>query len=184
MRGRRGRPPREARVLDLPAIAAAGLAEAAEDADGFSLRRLARRLGVTPMTLLHHAGSLDGLLRAMVAQAFAPPSLPPGAGPARRVVARLSAYAQAGLAHPALVRLTFARPGLLSEGALHHLNSAVLADLQELGLDERMARRCRDAMVDLLHGRLLALAVAPAAYDEDETAETLNRLLRAFAAPA
>src|SRR5215203_825033 len=49
---------------------------AAEGEAGFSLRKLGARLGVDPMTLLHHFGSREGLLRAVADHSLNTVTLP------------------------------------------------------------------------------------------------------------
>ena len=43
---------------------------------GFSLRKLGSRIGVDPMTVLHHFGSKDELLRRIADRALATVELP------------------------------------------------------------------------------------------------------------
>jgi AcrR family transcriptional regulator len=66
--------------VDKAAVAQAALAMIAADGEAaFTVRRLARHLGLDPMTLLHHFGSRDGLVRAAADTLIGEIALPPPA---------------------------------------------------------------------------------------------------------
>ena len=67
----RGRPA-HGKGVTLDAILSTALAMLDEgEGDGLSLRALAARLGVTPMSLYHHVGDHAGLLRALSDRVYA-----------------------------------------------------------------------------------------------------------------
>jgi len=64
--------PRGRRGLDRNAILDAAFDMLSRDGEvGFSVRKLGSRIGVDPMTVLHHFGSKDELLRRIADQALA-----------------------------------------------------------------------------------------------------------------
>ena len=92
-------------------------------ADGFSLREVARRAGVSPAAPAHHFGDAAGLLTAVVTEAFDELTAALRAGDARggsdgrlRVIEQGVEYVGFALRHPGRFRLMF-RDGLLHEQA-------------------------------------------------------------------
>ena len=138
--GRSGKPtPSAARGLDRAAIVAAALAEMDEQGEvGFSLRRVAARLGRDPMALLYHLGSRENLERAVAEALNSEVPMPDPALPPR---ARLAAVADAyrALAHrhprsfPLLLRFWTTGP------SDYALAEAVYAALGEAGFDVEAA---------------------------------------------
>ena len=81
---------------------------AAEGEAGFSLRKLGARLGVDPMTLLHHFGSREGLLRAVADHSLNTVTLPkPSADWKADLHAVAAAYRDLARRHPKLFALHF-----------------------------------------------------------------------------
>lgn len=89
--------------------------------EGLTLRRIARRAGVSHGAPLRHFRGLADLLAEVAGHGFqllseamtrAGAELPPGAGPVLRLRAGARAYVECGVAHPALFALMF-RPELL-----------------------------------------------------------------------
>jgi AcrR family transcriptional regulator len=91
-----------ARGLDRAAIVAAALTEMDEHGEvGFSLRRVAARLGRDPMAVLYHLGSREGLERAVAEALNATVPLPDPALPPRvRLAAVADAYRALAQRHP------------------------------------------------------------------------------------
>lgn len=95
-------------------LAAAELELAAKGMEGFSLRGVAKRAGVSHAAPAHHFGDTAGLLSALAAEGFARflatqrtrEAAAPGGQPDRIVAAGLG-YIDFALAHPALFRLMF-----------------------------------------------------------------------------
>lgn len=81
---------------------------AAEGEDGFSLRKLGALLGVDPMTLLHHFGSREGLLREVADFSLNTVSLPePSDDWKADLRAVAAAYRDLARRHPKLFPLHF-----------------------------------------------------------------------------
>jgi AcrR family transcriptional regulator len=83
--------------------------------EAFSLRRVAKRAGVSHAAPAHHFGDVRGLLTALAAQGFerlvatqAEREAAAGADPDARLVASGVGYVDFAVAHPALFRLMFA----------------------------------------------------------------------------
>jgi AcrR family transcriptional regulator len=132
-------PPAAARGLDRGAIVAAALAEMDEQGEvGFSLRRVAARLGRDPMAVLYHLGSRENLERAVAEALNAEVPLPDAGLPWRT---RLAAVADSyrALAHrhplsfPLLLRFWTTGP------SDYAMAEAVYAALGEAGFDAEAA---------------------------------------------
>ena len=123
----------------------------------FSIRKLAARLSIDPMTVLHHVGSRDALLRQVADAMTSEIRLTPAqlAGDWR---ARLQAVAHAfrGLAHrypkvyPLLVRFHATGP------ADHQLGEVVYAAMREAGLSERQSAELGLGLYSLVIGFALS----------------------------
>lgn len=138
------RPPRAPRATlthDQIAKAAVELADA-EGLGAVSMRRLADRLGVSPMALYRYVTSKDELFELMLDAAYADITLPQGPSADWRVVAR--SYAQQArvvtLRHPWLIRVSAELPGALTPNLLALTEQALTAveGLLE-NVDEMMA---------------------------------------------
>jgi AcrR family transcriptional regulator len=116
IRSPRRRGPLELRLLDVTTelLAAQGL-------EGLSLRRIARRAGVSHGAPLRHYPSLSALLSEVAARGFhllseavekAAAQLAPGAGPLARLAAAGRGYVELAVANPGLFALMF-RPEAL-----------------------------------------------------------------------
>lgn len=113
----------------------------AEGEAGFSLRKLGARIGVDPMTLLHHFGSKDGLLREIADFSLKTVALP---DPSDDWKADLSAVAHAyrdlARRHPRIFHLHFryhatgARDHAASEVVHRALRASGLPDSTAAGL--------------------------------------------------
>ena len=115
----RRRPPLDERLLDVveEMLASRGL-------EGLSLRRIARRAGVSHGAPLRHYPSLSALLSEVAARGFrmlseavdkAAAQLPPGAGPRARLSAAGRGYVELAVSKPGLFALMF-RPEVLERG--------------------------------------------------------------------
>jgi AcrR family transcriptional regulator len=113
---RRRQSPLDERLLDVveELLASRGL-------EGLSLRRIARRAGVSHGAPLRHYPSLSALLSEVAARGFrllseavdkAAAQLPPGAGPQARLAAAGRGYVELAVAKPGLFALMF-RPEAL-----------------------------------------------------------------------
>ena len=173
----RGRPARGQGVAraDILAAALALLDEGA--GQGLTLRALATRLGVTPMSLYRHVGDQAGLLRALADRVYAQVlDVPQADGEERaQIRALLIRYHQAVGRYPQLTLAIFATPPAFA-GVTREITACLTALLQRL-TDQPLL--WRDILVDHAHGSGLALAAAPAPIEEmaQQYALALDRLL-------
>lgn len=126
---------------------------------GLSMRALAARLGVTPMSLYRHVGDQAGLLRAIADQVYARVlDAPQLADERAQIRALLTRYHQAVGRYPQLTLAIFATPQAFA---------GVTREITER-LDSLLARitaqplAWRDILVDHAHGSGLALAASQA----------------------
>lgn len=163
----RGRPARGQGVtLDAILDAALALLDEAGDA-GLTMRALAARLGVTPMSLYHHVSDRAGLLRALSDRVYGD-VLHEADEPADGVAALrtlLTRYYDRVVAHPRLTLAIFAEPAAFA-GASRDLTDRLDALLAALTPAHLL---WRDILVDHAHGSGLALVAARAGAARTET---------------
>ncbi len=151
---RHGRPPK----LDRDAVldAAAGLLNE-EGIAAVSMRRLAARLGVSPMALYRHVGDHDELLLALVDRLAARLVYPPRPGDPRQAIVVLWGTLYDGLAeHPWLVEL-LGRRRLMARSVLGAIEEIHVA-LCRAGLTLEEAVRAYRLMWQFTLGALLVRA--------------------------
>lgn len=123
---------------------------------GLTMRALATRLGVTPMSLYHHVEDRAGLLRALSDQVYA--EVLEGARELadKRVAIRtiLTRYHDAVGRHPQLTMAIFATPQAFA-GVTRRITDHLSALLAEMTPEPIL---WRDILVDHAHGSGLALA--------------------------
>lgn len=159
MKRPRGRPPRaEAPVSREEMLDAALDLLDHKGEDALTMRALADRLGVSPMTIHHHFGGRDGLIGAMSEAVYAQVAAPTDGTPIDRIVGLLKAYHAQVLRHPALTLLIFSRPGVFPRQA-ERITNEISALLAEAGLTGHRTRLWRDILVDFTHGAALATAL-------------------------
>ncbi|WP_189412105.1 TetR/AcrR family transcriptional regulator [Neogemmobacter tilapiae] len=119
-------------------LLAAGEELEAVGVEGFSLRKVAARAGVSHTAVQHHFGDMQGLLTALAAQAYRDMEAAMlGAGstlpPADRLVEMALAYVAFAESRPALFRLLFGskRPDY-DNADLHAASTATYATVQRL----------------------------------------------------
>ena len=163
----RGRPA-HGKGVTLDAILSTALAMLDEgEGDGLSLRALAARLGVTPMSLYHHVGDNAGLLRALsdrvYAQALEDAGDAGGAGDAgdaadhrAEIRGLLVRYYQAVARYPQLTLAIFATPESF-EGVTRQITDRLTAFMTETVAAPIL---WRDILIDHVHGSGLAAASA------------------------
>jgi AcrR family transcriptional regulator len=154
----RGRPARGQGVTR-EAILDAALAVLDEDGGaGLSMRTLAARLGVTPMSLYHHVTDRAGLLRALSDRVYGDvlqgADLP--AEPVAGIRLLLTRYHDAVIAHPQLTLAIFAEPAAFA-GASRDITDRLETLLAALTPAHLL---WRDILVDHAHGSGLALIAA------------------------
>lgn len=125
---------------------------------GLSLRALAARLGVTPMSLYHHVGDHAGLLRALSDRVYA--QALEGAGEAQdpRVAIRglLLRYYHAVACHPQLTLAIFTTPEAF-EGVTRQITDQLTVLMTAITPEPFL---WRDILIDHLHGSGMAVASA------------------------
>jgi AcrR family transcriptional regulator len=156
----RGRPARGQGVT-LDAILDAAVALLDEDGDaGLTMRVLAARLGVTPMSLYHHVTDRAGLLRALSDRVYGDvlrfEREPGDAVAAIRMLMRR--YYDSVVAHPQLTLAIFAEPAAFA-GASQEITDRLTALLAAVTPAYLL---WRDILVDHAHGSGLALIAARA----------------------
>jgi AcrR family transcriptional regulator len=176
----RGRPASGAGMA-LQDILAAALALLDEGAgQGLTMRALAGRLGVTPMSLYHHVGDQTGLLRALSDQVYGDVlNVPPGSENVRdALLALMIRYHEAVGRHPQLTLAIFATPEAFA-GVTRQITDRLTALLSEITTEPIL---WRNILVDHAHGSGLSLVSArtdPAGAQAivDEYRQALTRLL-------
>lgn len=160
MKRPRGRPPRaEAPVSrDDMVVAALDLLDR-EGADALTMRALAERLSINPMTIHHHFGGRDGLIGAMSEAVYAQVTALENGTPIDRIGRLLKAYHAEVLRHPALTMLIFSRPTVFPHQA-KRITNEISALLAEIGLPDDRTPLWRDILVDFTHGAALASAMS------------------------
>lgn len=125
-----------------------------EEGPGLSMRALATRLNVTPMSLYHHVSDHAGLLRAISDRVYAA-VLAGGAAaedPAARIRTLLVRYHGAVKDYPQLTLAIFAQPAAFA-GTTRDITDQLLT---LLGMLTRETELWLDILVDHAHGNALA----------------------------
>ena len=154
----RGRPAR-GQGVSRDAILDAALALLDEDGDaGLTMRSLAARLGVTPMSLYHHVTDRAGLLRALSDQLYGDvlEGVDEAGGPVDGIRILLTRYHDAVAMHPQLTLAIFAEPAAFA-GASREITDRLGTLLAALTPSHML---WRDILVDHAHGSGLALIAA------------------------
>jgi AcrR family transcriptional regulator len=177
------------------ALLAAAEAELAERGmEGFSLRSVAKRAGVSHAAPAHHFGDVQGLLTALAAEGFRQFLAAQAAreavaenDPASQLVAAGQGYVDFAIARPALFRLlwqserpdfTDADLGQASLAAYQHLVDQVMATGGRSTADEAAAWAVAHGLADLLAaGRLKSVGSLPAAARDAMVAGIIRRVL-------
>lgn len=171
--------PRGRRGLDKNAILDAAFDMLSRDGEaGFSVRKLGVEIGVDPMTVLHHFGSKDELLRRIADRALATVELPQPSedwrGDLRNVAA---AYRDLAHRHPRLFHLHFR---FHATGPADHASSEVVyRALRSAGLIDAEAAGLGLAFYAFILGYALAEAeglLRPISDDDEEELRALDPL--------
>lgn len=135
-----------------------------EGLDALSMRRLARALGVDPMSLYHHVPTKDALLGSVAAAHFARLDDVPVLRGRRtwrgRLRALAGAYLELAAAAPELVRALAAVEGA-AEDATTRFRALFREATAELELPSRRSDVAADLVVDFVHGFALAPGARP-----------------------
>lgn len=156
----RGRPPQNKATVsrDDMLLAALDLVDT-DGVDAFTMRTLAGRLQINPMTIYHHFGDRDGLIGAMSERVYRDVSAPASGAPRSRIEALLRAYHGQVLNHPGLTLLIFSRPTVFPEQA-QRITKEIAELLAEAGLSPQRTRLWINILVDFTHGAAIATAIS------------------------
>lgn len=153
----RGRPPR-GQGIDREQVLEAALRLLEEGGAGFSMRALAARLEVTPMSLYHHVGDHAALLRAVSDRVYAS-VLEPGEvqdDPLAGIRAILLRYHGLVTAYPQLTLAIVAEPAAFA-GTTRAITDRLVSLLEKLSLEPLL---WLETLVDHAHGNALAFQAA------------------------
>ncbi|MGB9989203.1 TetR/AcrR family transcriptional regulator [Massilia sp. SM-13] len=125
-----------------------------EEGQGLSMRALATRLNVTPMSLYHHVSDHAGLLRAISDRVYAAVLAADAADedPATRIRTLLVRYHGAVKDYPQLTLAIFAQPAAFA-GTTRDITDRLIA---LLGMLTKEAVLWLEILVDHAHGNALA----------------------------
>ena len=154
----RGRPALGQGIAREDILAAAQALLDEGDGQGLTMRALATRLGVTPMSLYHHVGDQARLLRSLSDRVYAEAleGVEEVTDPRTEILELLSRYHHAVGRHPQLTLAIFATPAALA-GVTRQLSERLATLLAHITPDPL---RWRDILVDHAHGSGLALTSA------------------------
>jgi len=133
----------------------------AEGVDGITMRALAMRAGINPMTIYHHFEDRDGLIRALAELAYAEVTAPAVGDALSRARGLLMAYHAKVLLYPSLTLAIFARVSLFPDEA-RRITKELMDLLSAFGISSERALRWTHVLVDYTHGAALAAGVQPA----------------------
>ncbi|MFO6420873.1 TetR/AcrR family transcriptional regulator [Hylemonella sp. W303a] len=158
----RGRPAQGAGVSRDTILATALSLLDESGGQGLTMRALAKRLGVTPMSLYRHVGTHEALLRALSDQVYADVLEPLGAtmdatsDPRPAISALLTRYHKAIGKHPQLTLAIFSAPQAFA-GVTREITDRLTALVAMLTDEPEL---WRDLLIDHAHGSGLALVAA------------------------
>lgn len=140
---------------------------------GLTMRALATRLGVTPMSLYHHVEDRAGLLRALSDRVYAEvlEGAVGRADPRADIQAILIRYHDAVRRHPQLTLAIFAAPEAFA-GVTRQITDRLTALLAEITTEPVL---WRDILVDHAHGSGLSLLLP---HGDQRQAEALQEHYR------
>jgi AcrR family transcriptional regulator len=171
--------PRGRRGLDRNTILDAAFDMLSRDGEvGFSVRKLGVRIGVDPMTVLHHFGSKDELLRRIADRALATVELPLPSADWRADLRNVAAaYRDLAHRHPRLFHLHFR---FHATGPADHASSEVVyRALRSAGLPDAAAAGLGLAFYAFILGYALAEAeglMRPISDEDEAELRTLDPL--------
>lgn len=128
----------------------------AEGLSGLTMRALARRLDINPMTIYRHFKDRDGLIRALADSVYADIGMPETGDNFGRAKELLLTYYAKVVLHPALTLAIFAKPAIFPDHAKRITNE--LTSLLSPHLSSQRSLRWTHILVDYTHGAALAVA--------------------------
>lgn len=157
MKRGRGRPPANStpvspdKILDeaLIILDAQGLS-------GLTMRALARRLDINPMTIYRHFKDRDGLIQSLADSVYADIGMPETGDNFGRAKEFLLTYYAKVVLHPALTLAIFAKPAIFPDHAKRITNE--LTSLLSPHFSPQRSLRWTHILVDYTHGAALAVA--------------------------
>ena len=154
----RGRPPAGGKTVSPETILSEALSILdADGLNGLSMRVLAKRAGINPMTIYYHFNDREGLIKSLAERVYADVVAPETGDALARAKGLLTAYHAKVLLHPALTLAIFARPAVFPDHARRITND--LAELlRERSLSSQRALLWTHILVDYAHGAALAVA--------------------------
>lgn len=179
----RGRPRRDKAPASREQILTTALELLNTDSvEAFTMRALADRLQVNPMTIYHHFGDRDGLIDGMSEYVYAEVSAPASGAFRDRIRSLLQAYHDRVLSHPGLALLIFRQPSVFPRQA-QRITDDIDRLLVEAGLSATRSRLWLNILVDFTHGAAIAAAMgdrsdAAVANAKDDFDDALTELLR------
>jgi len=146
MKRRVGRPKRPA-IVRAAALEATSTILREAGLRAVTMRRVAAKLGVTPMALYHHFGTVETLLAEVSDAVFATLDVPPATGWRDRVEVLAAAYVDLVARHGELFRHLIARAETVPD-----LVRAMDARLDDAFGNLEVRPYTKQAIVDFLHG--------------------------------
>lgn len=126
--------------------------------EGMSMRALAARVGINPMTIYHHFKDRDGLIKALADKVYADVSAPAKGDARARIAGLLEAYRAKVVRHPALTLAIFSRPAVFPDHA-KRITLDLTNLLKDLGTSPERSLLWVHILVDYTHGAALAVAM-------------------------
>ena len=128
--------------------------------DALSMRKLANRLGVDPMSIYHHVPGKDTLLRALVEHVFDSMAQPALDGDwHQRVRSWATAYRAVADEHSNLVLRIVSDPAATAVAAAR-ISDTLYAALEASGMSPNAVVASAGVLVDFVHGYCLSLTSA------------------------
>jgi len=154
----RGRPPAGGETVLPESILSEALRILnADGLDGLSMRALATRVGINPMTIYHHFKDRDGLIKSLAEWVYADVAAPETGDAHARARSLLTAYYAKVVLYPALTLAIFARPAVFPDHAMR-ITRELMIFLSEGNHSSQRSMRWTHILVDYTHGAALAVA--------------------------
>ena len=158
----------------------------ADGLDGLSMRALATRVGINPMTIYHHFKDRDGLIKSLAEWVYADVAAPETGDAHARARSLLTAYYAKVVLYPALTLAIFARPAVFPDHAMR-ITRELMIFLSEGNHSSQRSMRWTHILVDYTHGAALAVATQDGSIGRpprgamlDDFESGLDELLEAF----
>jgi AcrR family transcriptional regulator len=154
----RGRPRAdENRVSPAKILSEALALLGSEGFENLTMRAVATRANVNPMTIYYHFHDRDGLIKALAESVYADVAAPPEGTVRSRIEGLLKAYRVKVVRYPGLTLAIFNRPAVFPDHA-RRITDNLTDLLKELGLSPSRALLWTHILVDYTHGAALAVA--------------------------